>query len=342
VQRLNRDGVAAIEKNDIQRAESLFYKAYLYDPADPFTLNNLGYVAELEGDLDRAQKFYGLAAEQGSNANIDRSNAKQLEGKPMRAALVDFQDRPMRVNRMNIDAMRLLSQDRGFEAVTLLKHALSLDPRNPFTKNNLGYASEFTGDLEAALAYYRAASMAGSNEPATITVDESWRGKSVSEMAAANAKRLEKRIQAMGPREERALTLTVSGVLAMNQNDRATARENFLRAFAMDPTSAFTLNNRGYVAEMDGDLETARYYYAKARRADDVNARVGLATDLSAHGKNLATVEADGNNKLDTAIETYSKQRHTQTGPIELTPRGDTLPTSDPQKQAPEPPGKQR
>src|SRR5579859_8044022 len=87
VQRLNRDGVKAIEKHDYKNAEALFYKAYLYDPADPFTLNNLGYVSELEGDLERAQKFYGLSAEQASNASIDRSSAKRLEGKPMREAV---------------------------------------------------------------------------------------------------------------------------------------------------------------------------------------------------------------------------------------------------------------
>src|SRR5215469_18862262 len=92
VQRLNREGVEAVKRHDYRGAEQLFYKAYLYDPADPFTLNNLGYVSELEGDLERSQKFYGLAAEQASNASIDRSNTKHLEGKPMRDALVNLQD----------------------------------------------------------------------------------------------------------------------------------------------------------------------------------------------------------------------------------------------------------
>src|SRR6516225_12466958 len=74
VQRLNREGVEAIRKHQYDKAEGIFYKAYLYDPADPFTLNNLGYISELQGDLERSQKFYGLAAEQASNASIDRSN----------------------------------------------------------------------------------------------------------------------------------------------------------------------------------------------------------------------------------------------------------------------------
>src|SRR3954466_9650513 len=106
VQRLNREGVAAVKHHQYEKAEALFYKAYLYDPADPFTLNNLGYVAELQGEMDRARRFYDLASKQSSNANIDLSNAKGLEGKPMRAALSGLEDLAMRVNRINMDAMQ--------------------------------------------------------------------------------------------------------------------------------------------------------------------------------------------------------------------------------------------
>src|SRR5271170_8093158 len=68
VQRLNREGVEAINKRHFSKAKSLFYKAYLYDPGDPFTLNNLGYVAELEGQVDRAQAFYAMASAQSTDA----------------------------------------------------------------------------------------------------------------------------------------------------------------------------------------------------------------------------------------------------------------------------------
>src|ERR1700727_2786214 len=86
VQRLNREGVEAVKKHDYATAAKLFYKAYLFDPSDPFTLNNLGYISELEGQLDRAGKFYKLAAQQGSSANIDVSSVKELKGQPMQAA----------------------------------------------------------------------------------------------------------------------------------------------------------------------------------------------------------------------------------------------------------------
>ena len=55
VQRLNREGVDAVRRHQYEKAEAIFYKAYLYDAADPFTLNNLGYISELQGKLDRAQ-----------------------------------------------------------------------------------------------------------------------------------------------------------------------------------------------------------------------------------------------------------------------------------------------
>ena len=185
VQRLNREGVDAVRKHDFDKAGALFYKAYLYDPADPFTLNNLGYISEIQGQLDRAHKFYQLASEQGTNANIDRSNAKDLEGKPMNYAFDSLQDLPMRVNRMNVDAMSLLSNARGFEATGLLQKALALDSKNPFTLNNLGVAHESIGDYDNALKYYGEAAQMNSSEAVVVAQNQAWRGKPVSKMAEA-------------------------------------------------------------------------------------------------------------------------------------------------------------
>ena len=322
VQRLNRDGVEAIKKHDYEKAGVLFYKAYLYDPSDPFTLNNLGYVAELEGQLDRARKFYDLASKQSSNANIDRSNAKGLEGKPMKAALSGLEDVTMRVNRMNMDAMQLLRDHRGFDATGVLNRALAVDPRNPFTLNNLGVAHESIGDFDNALHFYEQAADSNSPEPAVVTMEEQWRGRPVSKMAAESAKRLQKRMNEMSPAEAQSAMFTMRGVAAANQNDWPGARQNFLKAYSLNPRSAFSLNNEGYVAEHDGDLETAQFFYEKARKAEDSGTRVGLATQQFAEGKDLLTVASDSTEKVDSAIERYSQQRRRETGPVELTPRG--------------------
>jgi Flp pilus assembly protein TadD len=330
VQRLNREGVEAVQKHDYERAEALFLKAYLYDPSDPFTLNNLGYISELQGQLDRANRFYRLAQEQSCNAQIDVSSEKSLQGKPMMAAVDDLQDQPMQVNRMNVEAMRLLAQGRGFEAATLLQKALTLSPQDPFTLNNLGVANETVGDYSNAIRYYRAAADRHSTEPVVISVDRAWRGKPVSDMAAASATRLEKRMREADPDYARALMLSRRGVFAENQNDWAAAKDYFLRAYSADPSDAFSLNNRGYVAEREGDLETAKFFYEKARRAQDANAPVGMATDSAAQGKPLFSVALGSDHKVDSALGVYSIERHRQTGPIELTPRGGTPEDSAP------------
>lgn len=322
VQKLNREGVEAIRNNQFDRAQTLFYRAYLYDPADPFTLNNLGYVSELEGQIDRAQRFYKLAAEQSSNADIDVSNLKFLEGQPMKAAVVQLKDAAMRVNRFNLDAMRLMEQDQNFEAIDALKRALAADPHNAFTLNNLGVAYESVADFDNALRYYQQAADTGSNEPAMVTVDTSWRGHSVSAIARESARRLQQQMRSFNSAQAQAVMYTLRGVHAENANNWTEARQDFLRAYALDSSSAFTINNRGYVAEREGDLETAQFFYQRAQRASNSAAKVGLATSALAKGQPLLAVAGQSNGKVDDALEVYSRERKQPSAPVQLTPRG--------------------
>ena len=346
VQRLNREGVEAIQKQQYEKAETLFYQAYLFDPADPFTLYNLGYVSELKGQLERAQKLYALASEQATDAVIDRTSAKQLEGKPMSAALGNLKDVPMQVNRMNVEAIRLLSQGRALEARGVLQQALALDPRSPFTSNNMGVALESRGDYDEALKYYKAAANSGSSEAAIVTINRTWRGKPVSEMAAANARELQQRMQNESTAQARAAILNLRGVAATNHNDLSTARQDFLQAYTLDPKSAFSLNNIGYLSEMDGDLETADFFYEKARKAEDAGVRVGLATRRSAEGMNLVAVAADSDQKVDSKIEGEDQARRQHPRPVELkhrdnTPVVETAPDAPQTPVAPQPPASQ-
>ncbi len=322
VQRLNREGVEAIKKHDYAVAANLFYKAYLFDPSDPFTLNNLGYISELEGQLDRASKFYKLAAEQGCNANIDLSNVKSLQGEPMEAAFTGLQDVPMRINRYNLEAVNLLSEGRSFEAASLLQQALSLNPHDPFTLNNLGAADEAIGDFGGAMKYYTAAAYSSSHDFVAVSPNRGWQGKSVSEMAEANVLRLEGRSQGTSSREIQASLLNEQGVFAANENDWSTAKRDFMQAYVLDPDNAFSINNRGYIAERDGDLESAQFFYQKARGAYGANLPVGLATNPSAKGQMLSTVASQSRDSVDGALDVYSRERRGQPGVVELTPRG--------------------
>ncbi|HEX5430595.1 MAG TPA: tetratricopeptide repeat protein, partial [Bryobacteraceae bacterium] len=328
VQKLNRRGVEAVRKNDYGKAERLFYKAYLYDPSDPFTLNNLGYVSELQGQLDRANRFYKMASEQGSSANIAMTNVESLKGKPMTFAFEDLQQTPMQVNRMNVDAMRLLSQGRAFEASDLLRHALELEPGNAFTMNNLGAADEIIGDYKDALNYYQQAANANSSDKVVVTENKDWSGKSVTRMAEANADRLQKWMKNIEPSIAEAALYNRRGVFAANENNWTAARQDFLRAYSLDPSDAYSLNNRGYVAEMDGDLESAQYFYQKAQQASGGDMRVGTATSVVGKGERLSRLAADSVDNVNDALAVYSRRRRVQTGPVELTPRNGAPPTS--------------
>lgn len=323
VQRLNQEGVEAIQRHQYEKATALFYKAYLYDPDDPFTLNNLGYVAELDGQVDRAQHFYELASLQTTDAVIARSSSSKLQGEPFADAVIGIHDQPVRLSRANVSAVHLLSQKRGSEAEALLRTALAADPSNPFTLNNLGVAKEMQGDLKAALKYYTEAADTHSAQAVVVTYDHAWRGKSVSEMAADSARRLQQRIQTQTAQDQAAL-LNLRGVAAINRNDWQDANQNFRDAYSLDPNNAFSLNNIGYVAEMTGDPETAQVFYERARQAQKASARVDLATRQSAEGMKLFEVSADNDQKVGAKIVEEAQVRRQESGPVVLRHRDNT------------------
>src|SRR4051812_10392919 len=224
VQKLNQDGVKAVQKHDYEKAKRLFYKAYLLDPNDPFTLNNLGYIAELEGEIERAQRYYALAAEQPSVAEVAVASSDDLKGKQVDQVAGNAADRQMQVNRTNVYAMGLLLKDRAPEADVALNKALALDAKNPFTLNNLGWAKEKEGELELALRYYSQAHDLNSNEPVVVTVNKGWRGKSISEVAGENARNVRKSMGQEQSNESKVARLNLRGVSAINRNDRRLSR----------------------------------------------------------------------------------------------------------------------
>jgi Flp pilus assembly protein TadD len=248
VQQLNRDGVAALKKHDLGKAKRLFYKAYLIDPNDPFTLNNLGYVSELEGNLERAQRYYDQAKANTSEAVIDRSTAQEVQGKTVASVAGHTAEGPMKVNELNSEALGLLNRDRAPEADVVLQAALKIDPKNPFTLNNMGFAKEKEGELESAIRYYDSSAATGSREPIVIAFNKSWRGKPISEVASQNSEKSRKELSKAQDMQARVARLNLRGVSAMNRNDRKAARQNFEQAYKLDPKFSFAINNMGYLA----------------------------------------------------------------------------------------------
>jgi Flp pilus assembly protein TadD len=324
VQRLNRQGVDAIRKHNYEKAEVLFYNAYLLDPDDPFTLNNLGYIAELQGQVDRAQRFYQLARQQASDAVIDQASSQRVEGRPVKEAL-NVSDLPLQINHDNVEAVRLLSQGRAPEADLLLQAALKSDPRNAFTLNNLGVAKEMEGESQEALKYYDAASASNSDQVAVVTLDRAWRGKPVTEMATQNAKALRGRMESQNTLEAQVAEFNLRGVSAISRNDLRTADQDFRKAYALNPNNAFALNNIGYTSEIEGDRETAEFFYNNAQKALGANDRVSLASRRAAEGQKLFQVARDNTSKVEAIVAQERDSRRRQHVPLLLRRRDNSI-----------------
>jgi Flp pilus assembly protein TadD len=329
VQKLNRDGVEAVKKHDVSKAKKLFYQAYLLDPNDPFTLNNLGYVSELEGAVDRAQRFYSLARSQSYEARVDRSSKQELKGKTVSQAASAQNDHEMRVNRANLEAMRMLQQDRVFEAEDKLQEALTIDPKNPFTLNNLGLVKEKEGDLQGALQQYQAAARTSSDARVIVTDDHDARGRLLTEIAEQNARRIERRLPDEETPERQSARLTFLGVAAINHNNPGTARKHFQEALTLDPNNAFALNNMGFLSEMEGDQETADAYYGRAQTAQRAAQKVTAATRQDVIGMRLGEVARLNDNQIDAAITAEQQEKRRRGGPIQLK-RRDNTPVAEP------------
>ena len=59
----------------------------------------------------------------------------------------------------------------------------------------------------------------------------------------------------------------------------------------------------GYLAEMDGDRETADYYYDKAEEADQSSMKVAYATRKDVEGMKLSAVAGDSDDAVNKATE---------------------------------------
>jgi len=341
VQKLNHDGVKALEKHNLSKAKQLFYQAYLIDPNDPFTLNNLGYAAELEGDLDRAQRYYDQAAVNTSEALVDRATDKQAEGKMVAKVAGRAAQSTMQVTQLNRQAVQLLNHDRAPEADLVLQQALKLDPKNAFTLNNMGFAKEKEGELEEAIQFYMRASGTRSREPVVVTSNDDWRGKPISEIAKHNAEKTQHHLNENNDVEAQVARLNLRGVSAMNRNDRKTARQDFQKAYKLDPNYSFTINNMGFLAELDGDKETAQPYYKQAQSGDRAKAKVGVATRIEAEGQPLRQVAEQSTALMISTLEAQAETKRQGGAPLTLKTRDNKPVVQKPRAQpapSPKPP----
>ncbi len=318
VQQLNRDGVNQLKHGHVKKAKERFVKAYLLDPDDPFTLNNLGYIAELEGDVDRALKYYQLAANNSTEAVIDDASRKGLKGQAVSMAFQSAKTSEYPGNRANFQALTLLEKGRVFEAEMVLKKAIGTDPKNPFLLDSLGYVMESEGDLQSALQYYSEAADQHSEERVLLTPLKKWRGKTISEIAARNADTVRDALTKGEDVDTQVTRLNLRGVSALNHNDSNDAQKFFADAYRLDPKNAFTLNNMGYIDELNGDRETAEMYYEAARSARQANERVTYATRADAEGRKVGPLAESNQDAVDSTLRAIQQSKRRARKPIQL------------------------
>src|SRR6266702_2677253 len=154
--------------------------------------------------------------------------------------------KPTPVQQLNQEGVKALSKNDVPSAKRAFYKAYMLDPKNPFTLNNLGYALEKEGELEQAVRYYSLAASSASDEKIVVALNRSWRGRSISEVAEINAQAARRELSTEGTSEAKVARLNLRGVSALNRNQRAQARQYFQEAYRLDPGNAFSLNNMGY------------------------------------------------------------------------------------------------
>jgi hypothetical protein len=82
--RLNLRGVAALNDNNPSAARDFFLQAYKLDAQNAFTLNNLGYIAELGGDRESAQMYYDAARSgRDAKAKVSYATRREAEGQKL-------------------------------------------------------------------------------------------------------------------------------------------------------------------------------------------------------------------------------------------------------------------
>src|SRR5207248_3404212 len=117
------------------------------------------------------------------------------------------------------------------------------------------------------------------------------------------------------------------------------ARKYSEQAYKAEPNNAFTLNNMGYLAELDGDKETAQDFYRRAKDAEQAHKAIGVATKRDVEGQALADVASITDQKVDATMQAALAMKRRQGGPILLKRRDGTaiVEPLEPPKRAPEP-----
>src|SRR5262245_59828256 len=70
VSRMNVNAIGLLEKDRSLDAQRMLERALALEPNNPFTINNLGFVMEKQGELQKALSYYNRAANIHSDEKV--------------------------------------------------------------------------------------------------------------------------------------------------------------------------------------------------------------------------------------------------------------------------------
>jgi hypothetical protein len=175
-----------------------------------------------------------------------------------------------------------------------------------------------------------------SDERVFLTPIKKWRGKPISEVAARSASAVREALAKGEDTETRVARLNLRGVSALNHAATGDAQKYFFDAYRLDPSNAFTLNNIGYIDELNGDRESAEMYYDAARTAEQANDRVTYSTRSDAEGRKIGSLAGTNQGDVNATLKAIQQRKRRVRRPIQLMLRGgNAAPVNEGKPQAP-------
>jgi tetratricopeptide (TPR) repeat protein len=209
--RVNRGNIQAmvlLRQGRNQEAEDVLRETLKLDVHNPFTLNNLGFAMEGQGNLEEALRYYNDASMTHSQEPVVVALDEHWRGKPIsdiafrneeavRARLASEQSNQDRAARLNVEGVSALNHNEPDKALDYFRQAYKFDPQSSFSLNNMGYVSEVFGDQETANQFYNAAQRGnGAGTAVSAASHHEMVGEAAGEVAGANAQGSEANLQA--------------------------------------------------------------------------------------------------------------------------------------------------
>jgi hypothetical protein len=92
------------------------------------------------------------------------------------------------------------------------------------------------------------------------------------------------------------------------------AKESFEQAYKLDPNNSFAINNMGYLAELQGDKETAQSFYEQAQRAQRARQKVMVSTRPELEGQSVAQVAEQSSTLVETGFAARAEAKRQSGG----------------------------